>query len=64
MLLRLQNGSAVFDVGGIRPRLRVILREPEGRFEIFVVRHRRTEKIKGCLHPAGISYEFDLPLHG
>ena len=57
-----QKQLAVFDVGGIRPRLRVILREPEGRVEIFVARHRRTEKIKGCLHPEGISYEFDLPL--
>ena len=66
-----KTAIVVFDVGEANLRISrkhcadlVILREPEGRVEIFVVRHRRTEKIKGCLHPEGISYEFDLPLHG
>ena len=40
-------GTAVrSQVGGTRPRLRVILREPEGRVELFVVEARSAEHQK------------------
>ena len=67
-----KTAIAVFDVGEaklrINRRLNADLVILELRFaskpsKFPQLRRSRTAETKGCLHPEGISYEFDLPLH-